>query len=68
VPYYFLKINFLLNVSFIINIAFFKNAKIQLFFKLFNRKFSYSTRLSGGGWAKPKNGVAHFWARVGDAV
>jgi hypothetical protein len=22
----------------------------------------------GGGWVKPKNGEAHFWARVGDAV
>jgi len=27
-----------------------------------------STRLSGGGWAKPKNGEAYFLARVGDAV
>jgi len=22
----------------------------------------------GGGWAKPKNGEAYFWAWVGDAV
>jgi len=22
----------------------------------------------GGGWAKPKNGEAHFWAWVGGAV
>jgi len=27
-----------------------------------------ATRLSGGGWAKSKNGEAHFWARVGGAV
>jgi hypothetical protein len=27
--------------------------------KIFER---YATRLSGGGWAEPKNGEVHFWA------
>jgi hypothetical protein len=35
---------------------------------LFQKLSLSSTRLSGGGWAKPKNGEAYFWARVGDAV
>jgi len=58
-------------------------AKIQFLFELFDcyflgvKNFCFnevraiprsSTRLSGGGWAKPKNGEAHFWAWVGDAV
>jgi len=42
--------------------------KDTIFYQLFNFKFSCSARLSGGGWAEPKNGEAHFWAWVGGAV
>jgi len=34
------------------------------FCELFNCKSSCSARLSGGGWAEPKNGEAHFLAWV----
>jgi len=30
--------------------------------------FSVVRLYLGGGWAKPKNGEAHFWAWIGGAV
>jgi len=45
-----------------------KVQRYNFFYDYLTVKFYCSTRLSGGGWAKPKNGEAHFWAWVGGAV
>jgi len=42
--------------------------KDTIFYVLFNCKFSFSARLSGGGWAKPKMAKPILGRGVGGAV